>query len=111
MYTEKEHDLKLCPIKLNDHDEKELFIQFFQSIKSSEDYIEKRKKYYPEDWDQVGERIKFRKLAQLKLQFTSKQIEEKIKKSDFKNITRFIGRSYDDSTASLIKNNSSQDDR
>ena len=43
--------------------------------------------YYPEDWDQVEERIKFRRLAQLKLQFTSKQIEEKIKKSDFDKIS------------------------
>ena len=52
----------------------------------------------------MEERIKFRRLAQLKLQFTSKQIEEKIKKSDFDKITRFIGRSYDDSTTILIKN-------
>ena len=96
VHTEQEHDLKLCPMKLTEHEEKEPFVRFFQSMEFSEDYLESRKKYYPKDWGQLEDRIKFRKLAQLKLKNTSKQIEQKIEKTDFMNITNFCGMSCDD---------------
>ena len=96
VHTEQEHDLKLCPMKLTEHEEKEPLVRFFQSMEFPEDYLESRKKYYPKDWGQLEDRIKFRKLAQLKLKNTSKQIEQKIEKTDFMNITNFCGMSCDD---------------
>ena len=92
-HTEKDHDLKLCPIKLTVHEKEEPFIQFFECMDISKDYIENRKQYYPDDWDQVEDRIRFRKLAQTKLRNTSRQIGEKIEKTEFKSITRFYGKS------------------
>ena len=97
VHTEKDHDLKLCQINLTVHEEEEPFIRFFKSMDISEDYIENRKKYYPDDWDQVEDGIKFRKLAQIQLRNTSKQIEEKIDKTECMSITRFY-RSYDDTS-------------
>ena len=95
VHTEKHHDLKLCSVKLTDHEEKNSFIRYFKSMELTADYIENRKKHYPNNWDEVVDRIKFRKLAQLKLQNTSKQIEERIEKTDFKSAI-FCGRSYDE---------------
>ena len=99
VHTEHEHDIKLCPVKLTDHEEKEPFVRFFESMEFTEAYLESRKNYYPEDWGQVEteNRIKFRKLAQLKLKNTSQQIEQKMEKTDFLSITNFCGMSCDDS--------------
>ena len=92
-HTEKDHDLKLCPIKLTVHEKEEPFIRFFKSMDISKDYIKNRKQYYPDDWDQVEDRIRFRKLAETKLRNTSRQIGEKIEKTEFKSITRFYEKS------------------
>ena len=42
----------------------------------------------------MEERIKFRKLAQIKLEMTTKQIEDNIEKNDFKNF-QYCGWSYE----------------
>ena len=50
-----------------------------------EEYIEQRKQFYPVHWDSLGERIKIRKLAQMKLTIVSEKIEENMRRNDFKN--------------------------
>ena len=57
-------------------------------------YIEDRIKFYRSHWDHLEERVKIRKLAQIKLTITSKRIEENIKKNDIKKI-KFYRWSYD----------------
>ena len=47
-----------------------------------------------EDWNNTAERIKFRLLAQKKLQLCSKQIEDNMKNNNLK-IGRNHGQSYD----------------
>ena len=84
-HAESDHDLQLCLGKLINYKEEDGFVRFFKSIEVSKNYIEQRLQYYPEDYAHVEERIKFRKLAQLKLGITSKQIENNMKKNDYKN--------------------------
>ena len=43
VHTEKHHDLKLCSVKLTDHEEKNSFIRYFKSMELTADYIENRK--------------------------------------------------------------------
>ena len=73
---------------LTDHEERDPFIRFFHSMEVDQEYIEQRKKHYPEEWDNVGvgQRIKFRMLAQMKLENTSKKIEENMKINDFNKL-------------------------
>ena len=85
LHAESDHDLQLCQGKLINCVEDDNFVRFFKSIEVSKNYIEQRLQYYPEDYAHVEERIKFRKLAQLKLGITSKQIENNMKKNDYKN--------------------------
>ena len=93
-HTESDHDLQLCPLRLNDRGEEDQFVRFLKSIKFDQEYIQQRLKYYPVEWEHVEERIKFRKLAQLKLEITSKQIEKNMENNDVSSI-KFCGRSYD----------------
>ena len=57
-------------------------------------YIEDRIKFYQSHWDHLEERVKIRKLAQIKLTITSKRIEENMEKNDIKKI-KFYRWSYD----------------
>ena len=66
---------------------------FLKRIEVDENYIEDRKKFYPLHWDHLGERIKFRKLAQIKLGITRKKIEDNMRKNDVNN-TRAYGWSF-----------------
>ena len=50
------------------------------------DYLNKRKKLYPDNWDHVEERIKIRMLAQKKLEICSWHIEENIREIKAKNV-------------------------
>ena len=61
-----------------------------------EDYIADRKQNIIHHWKEfhLGERVKIRRLAQLKLSITSNRIEENMKKNDIKKI-RYSGWSYD----------------
>ena len=93
MHAAKEHDLVLSPLKLLDYDEKDYFVRFLRSMELDENYIEDRKKFYPLHWDNLGERVKFRKLAQIKLGITSMQIEDNMRKNDVNN-TRAYGWSF-----------------
>ena len=93
VHAAKEHDLVLSPLKLLDYDEKDYFVRFLKSIELDENYIEDRKKFYPSHWDDLGERVKFRKLAQIKLGITSMQIEDNMRKNDVNN-TRAYGWSF-----------------
>ena len=94
VHVQSEHDLMLDLGKLNDHHEKDPFVRFLKSMEVGEEYIEERIKLYPSHWDHVGERVKFRRLAQIKLAITSKRIEENMEKNDIKKI-KFCGWSYD----------------
>ena len=85
IHTENEHDLILCPLKLIDNDEENHFVRFIKSIQIDEEYIEERKQFYPAHWDSLGERIKIRKLAQMKLTIVSEKIEENMRRNPFKN--------------------------
>ena len=89
-----DHNLKICPLRLIDFEEEDTFVQFLKSMEVGKEYIEQRMKHYPEEWKYVGERIKFRKLAQMKLEMTSKQIEENMEKNDFMNF-QYCGWSYE----------------
>ena len=90
MHAESDHGLKLC---LQDSKENDPFVRFLKSMELDPDYIEHRKKYYPTHWEHVKERIKFRRLAQLKHEITSKQIAKNMEENDV-NSLRYIGRSY-----------------
>ena len=72
VHVQSEHDLMLDLGKLTDHHEKDPFVRFLKSMEVGEEYIEERIKLYPSHWDHVGERVKFRRLAQIKLAITSK---------------------------------------
>ena len=87
VHAADEHGLVLNQQKLLDCNEKDNFIRFFKSMELEENYIEERKHFYPSHWDQVGveDRIKFRKLAQIKLAITSKKIEDDLRKNEVKN--------------------------
>ena len=86
MHTENEHGLILCQLKLVDNDaEKDPFVRFIKSMQVDEEYIEERKQFYPAHWDSLGERVKIRKLAQMKLGIVSEKIEENMRKNDYKN--------------------------
>ena len=74
-------------LKLLDSNEKDPFVRFVKSIEVEKDYIEKRQQLYPSHyWDHIGERIKIKKLAQIKLAITSNQIQMNIDKYDIKSI-------------------------
>ena len=89
VHAANEHDLVLSQLKLLDHSETDHFIRFLKRIELDVNYIEDRKKFYPSHWEHLGERIKFRKLAQIKLAITSQQIEDNMRKNDFKIITTY----------------------
>ena len=48
--------------------------------------VSKRRKLYPEHWDQIEERINIRMMAKKKLEICSKHIENNMKKNDVNNI-------------------------
>ena len=93
VHAAEEHDLVLSPLKLLDYDEEDYFVRFLKSIELDRNYIEDRKKFYPSHWDDLGERVKFRKLAQIKLGITSMQIEDNMRKN-YVNLTRAYGWSF-----------------
>ena len=94
VHAETEHNLFLCPLKLLDSNEKDPFVRFVKSIEVEKEYIEKRRQLYPSHWDHIGERIKIRKLAQIKLAITSNQIQMNIDTNDIKSI-KYSGWSKD----------------
>ena len=79
---------------LTDYEEEDAFVRFIKSMEVGKEYIEERIKFYPSHWDHLGERVKIRKLAKIKLAITSNQIEENMKKNDVKKI-RYYGWSND----------------
>ena len=89
-HTANDHDLILCPIKLDDSEEKDPFVRFVKSVQVDEKYIEERKKFYPAHWDSLEERVKIRLLAQKKLKIVSQKIELNMIQNDYKN-TRYYG--------------------
>ena len=93
-HVENEHEILINLQQFVDLREEDPFIRFFKSINIGKDYIKERVQYYPEDWNNTSERIKFRLLAQKKLQMCSKQIEDNLKNNDLK-IGRNHGYSYD----------------
>ena len=93
-HVESEHEILINLQELIDLREEDPFIRFFKSINIGNDYINERMQYYPEDWNNTAERIKFRLLAQKKLQLCSKQIEDNMKNNNLK-IGRNHGQSYD----------------
>ena len=93
-HTESEHGLELCPFRLTYRGEEDQSVRFFKGIKFDQEYNEQQLKYYPVNWEHVEERIKFRKLAQLKLEITSKQIEKNMENKDISSL-RYCGWSFD----------------
>ena len=93
-HVQSEHDLMLHSDKLIDNNEPDPFVRFVKSMEVDDEYIEDRIKFYPSHWDHLEERVKIRKLAQIKLTITSKRIEENLEKNDIKKI-KFYGWSYD----------------
>ena len=93
-HVENEHEILINFQDLIDLREEDPFIRFLKSMNIGSDYIEERMQYYPEDWNNTKERIKFRLLAQKKLQICSKQIEDNMKNNNLK-IVRNHGQSYD----------------
>ena len=86
VHAANEHDLVLNQLKLLDHGEKDHFIRFLKSIELDVKYIEDRKNSH---WEHKGERIRFRKLAQIKLAITSNQIKDNMRKNDVKIIRTY----------------------
>ena len=70
-----DHELVMKLKKLKDPDDNDYFVKFLKSMVVGSDYLEERKKYYPEHWDHVDERIKIRIIAQIKFMSWSKMIE------------------------------------
>ena len=97
LHSQSEHDLLLNTEKLTDHIEQDPFVRFIKSMEVDEKYIEDRKKFYPPHWDHLGERVKIRKLAQMKLAITSKRIEENMEKNDVRKI-KYPALSYESKT-------------
>ena len=85
--------IMMCHIKMLDYAGNDPFVRGLKSIKHDQDYIEDRKRYYPTHWEHLKERIKFRRLAQLKLEITSKQIAKNMKENCV-NCLRYNGWSY-----------------
>ena len=94
VHAEVEHQLILNTQILTDYEEEDAFVRFIKSMEVGKEYIEERIKFYPPHWDHLGERVKIRKLAKMKLAITSSQIEENIKKNYVKKI-KFYGWSND----------------
>ena len=97
VHSQSEHDILLNPDKLTDHNEEDAFVRFIKSMEVGDEYIEERKKLYPSHWDHLSERVKIRKLAQIKLTITSRCIEENMKKNDVRKI-KDSGLSYECNT-------------
>ena len=85
-HAEKSHNIELNLDKLNDSSEEDAFVRYVKSIVMESDYLNKRKKLYPDNWDHVEERIKIRMLAQKKLEICSWHIEENIREINAKNV-------------------------
>ena len=83
-HTKEYHDVELRLVKLSDLSEEDPFIRYVKSIKLELDYISKRLKLYPDNWteDHIEARIKFRLLAQKKLEICSRRIEENMKENE-----------------------------
>ena len=81
-HAAEEHSIELQLEKLSDFSEEDPFIRFVKSIHLGLNYISERLKLYPENWDHIEERIKFRMLAQKKLEICSKYIEENMMKNE-----------------------------
>ena len=94
VHADMEHQLILNTQILTDYEEKDAFVRFVKSIELENEYIEERIKFYPPHWDHLGERVKIRKLAQMKLTITCGRIEENMKNNDVKKI-RYYGWSKD----------------
>ena len=90
VHAEVEHQLILNAQILTDYEEEDAFVRFVKSMEVGKEYIEERIKFYPPHWDHLGERVKIRKLAKMKLAITSSRIEENMKKNDVKKI-RYYG--------------------
>ena len=73
-------------INLLDFHEEDSFIRFLRSIKIESEYIATRRNLYREHWDNVEDRMKFRRLAKHKLEMCSRLIEENLKKNEVKNL-------------------------
>ena len=88
-HMKAEHELSINLDKLYDEEgeEDDDFVRFVKSIEMESDYIQERIKYYPEHWDHIEERVKFRFLAMKKLEICSKHIENNMKWMDVKNIS------------------------
>ena len=93
-HVENEHGILIDLEKLTDFSEEDLFIRFLKSMDIASDYIEERMQFYPANWDTIKERIKFRLLAQKKLEICSKHIEANMQGNDWK-IVRNQGQSCD----------------
>ena len=85
-----DHELIINLKKLKDPDENDYFLKFLKSMVVGSEYLEERKKYYPEDWDHVDERIKIRIIAQIKFMSWSQTIERNMDKGIVKQVaTKF----------------------
>ena len=75
-----------------DFNEEDAFIRFLRSIKLESEYIATRKNLYPEHWNHVEDRMKFRILAKQKLELCSRLIEDNLNKNDVKKINLQVKR-------------------
>ena len=80
------HEIELSLDNLLDFNEEDAFIRFLRSIKMESEYIATRRNLYPEHWDHVEDRMKFRMLAKRKLEMCSRLIEENLKKNEVNNL-------------------------
>ena len=87
-HAKNEHMIELQLSKLLDGNEETPFVRFVKSINMGDDYVSKRIKLYPENWDQIEERINIRMMAQKKLEICSKHIEQNMKENELKNIRK-----------------------
>ena len=80
------HEIELSLDNLLYFNEEDAFIRFLRSIKMESEYIATRRNLYPEHWDHVEDRMKFRMLAKRKLEMCSRLIEENLKKNEVTNL-------------------------
>ena len=98
-HAEEVHELSIDLLKLEDPKVEELTSRFLSSMNIENEYINERRKYFPEH-DHVEDRIKIRLLAQMNFAFRSKAlgkiIDENMNNSEWSN-TCFRGFGFEPS--------------
>ena len=99
-HAEEVHQLSIDLLKLEDPTEDDLTSRFLNSMNVDSEYLQKRRKCFPEHFDHIDGQIKIRLLTQMNFAFKSlaieKDINENMKRNDWRS-TSFRGFSFETS--------------